>query len=379
MTLKISRLPSFAAAQPAWALLVAADAHASFFARPEWLETWWRHHSGGKELLLVLGEASGRPVALAPLQLESLRGGMGHRVAFLGSGLSDYGDLLVDETQTDRAAAVTAILDAVAGWYPAAVFDFEQISEASPTLDVLREWTRARGLQTVTIPQDICPIAALPAEPELYHKQLKKSFFLDLKRGERRLRERGAVALIDHMRPTDGDWTDLVTAMGGLQTQRMLSKGETPMWQGPLGLFVRDVLQATDAEGSLRVTGLTFDGRLIAYELCFLHKNVIYAWSRAFDEDFRNTGPGKIALLHLLDQGIEQGYRRFDLLRGEEPYKAFWTNGQTQTYRTTFVIKPSFAAWLWFKYVTAWKQQLRELPVARKAYQALKAMRGGGR
>ena len=375
MTLQITRLPSFASAHPGWDHLLQADAKASYFVRPEWLETWWKHFSQGKELLLVLAQESDRPAALALLQIESLGSVWGKRIAFLGSGLSDYGDVLVDETLVERPVAIKAILDALASWYPNLLFDFEQIPETSPTLRIMSDWTRTRAIPCSVLPQDVCPVADLPDTPEAYHQQLKKSFFLDVKRGERRLRERGEVVLIDHVRPADGDWAGLVAELAALQAQRMLTKGESPAWDGPLGPFVRDVLAASDLQGSLRLTGLQFAGRLVAYELCFLHNRTIYAWSRAFDETLRNTGPGKISLLHLIDQGIGEGYQRFDLLRGEEPYKALWTNAVVHNYRVTFLVKPSLRAWLRFKYITAWKRQLQEMALVRKAYAAVKGLR----
>ncbi|HWI50861.1 MAG TPA: GNAT family N-acetyltransferase, partial [Symbiobacteriaceae bacterium] len=150
-----------------------------------------------------------------------------------------------------------------------------------------------------------------------------------------------------------------------------------PMWQGPLGSFVKDVLAATDASGQLRLTGLYLDGRLTAYELCFLHRTTIYAWSRAFDEEHRNTGPGKIALLHLLETGIAQGYRLFDLLRGEEPYKELWTNGQAQNLRVVFVVRPSMGALVAFKWRTSWKAKLQKSDLLRRLNRAAKSLRGG--
>jgi len=157
----------------------------------------------------------------------------------------------------------------------------------------------------------------------------------------------------------------------------MRTKGEVPLWHGPLGAFVKDVLAAADQAGQLRLTALYLDGKMIAYELCFLHGTSIYAWSRAFDEEYKTTGPGKIALLHLLETAIAQGYRVFDLLRGAEPYKDLWTNGQVVNHRVTFVVRPALGALVQFKYRTSWKAQLQKLEVLRKVNRWVKSLRGG--
>ncbi|MDF2626308.1 MAG: Protein involved in cellulose biosynthesis (CelD)-like [Symbiobacteriaceae bacterium] len=375
MSLTVERLPSFEAAHTVWNRLLVADGHATFFSTPTWLQTWWDHHRSGRELLLLVVREGAEPVGFAPLMTEPVTGG--RAVLFLGSGLSDYADVLVDESRAGRRDTVYALLDYLGTQFRGALFDFQQIPSHSPTLGFMQEWLRERSLAGVTAVQDVCPVIRLPETPEEYHKELRKSFLADIRRGERRLRERGEVVITDHITPADGDWTGLRDQMSELQSQRMRTKGEIPMWQGPLGAFVKDVLAATDATGQLRLTGVYLDGKLIAYELCFLHKTTIFAWSRAFDEEHRNTGPGKIALLHLLETGIGQGYRLFDLLRGEEPYKELWTNGQIQNMRLTFVVRPSLGALVAYKYRTSWKEQLRKLAVLRRLNRLVKSLRGG--
>lgn len=375
MNLTIERIDSFEAALEPWQKLVAADPNATFFSTPAWLQTWWNHRGAGHELMLLCVRDGEAAVGFAPLMLAPIPGG--RSVMFLGTGLSDYADILVDESKADRTAVVTAVLDYLAQEFPGALYDFQQIRSTSPTLGVLKDWTARRGLRQAESTQDICPIIALPETPELYHTQLRKSFLADIRRGDRRLRERGEVVLVDHMTPVDGDWGPLRDQMSDLQSQRMRTKGEVPLWQGPLGAFVKDVLAAADAAGQLRLTCLYLDGKMIAYELCFLHGSTIYAWSRAFDEEHRNTGPGKIALLHLLETGIAQGYRVFDLLRGEEPYKELWTNGHIENVRFAFVVRPSLGALLAFKYRTSWRKKLQEMAVLRRLNRFLKSLRGG--
>jgi CelD/BcsL family acetyltransferase involved in cellulose biosynthesis len=375
LRLTVERLESIPAALDTWQKLVAADPNGTFFSTPAWLSTWWVHHQTGRELLLLAVRQGEEVAGFAPFMIERIPAG--RSVLFLGSGLSDYADILVDESRADRRSIVRAVLDYLAQHYGDALFDLQEILEGSPTLSILADWIKEHRTPSVTALQDICPIIVLPDTADAYHRELRKSFLADIRRGDRRLRERGEVVLVDHITPEDGDWTLLRDQMSDLQSQRMRTKGEIPMWQGPLGHFVKDVLQAANAAGSLRLTGLYLDGKLIAYELCFLHRTTIFAWSRAFDEEHRNTGPGKIALLHLLETGIAQGYRVFDLLRGEEPYKALWTNGQVQNYRVTFVIRPSLGARLAYKYRTSWKARLQKSDMLRRLNRFVKSLRGG--
>lgn len=376
MNLSVKRYLTIDEARSAWLAVLEADACSSFFSSPTWLETWWQHHHLGRELLLLGVFSGATAVGFAPLMVKPIPGG--RAVLFLGSGLSDYADILADEGLIPRADVVRAVLSHLADSFPGALFDLQQIPRSSPNLPLIEEWLVGVRVRRTIAPQDVCPIIALPETAEEYHRQLRKSFLADVRRGERRLRERGVVDLVDHIAPDAGDWTSLRDQMSDLQSQRMRTKGEVPLWQGPLGAFVKDVLAAADAAGKLRLTGLYLDGKMIAYELCFLHGRVIYAWSRAFDEEYRNTGPGKIALLHLLEKGIAEGFRVFDLLRGEEPYKELWTNGLIQNMRVTFVVRPSLGALVMYKYLTSWKARLRQNPLVGRLRRALKSLRRGG-
>lgn len=375
MKLTVEPLASFADAESTWEQLLAIDPHATFFSTTPWLRTWWMHHGAGRQMLLLAVKAADESVGFAPLMLEPVPGGQA--VLFLGSGLSDYADILADERKTDRRAVVCALLDYLAEHYGGALFDLQEIPEHSPTLPLIKEWLQERQCPFVETEQDICPTIALPDTAEEYHKQLKKSFLQDLRRGDRRLREKGNLTLVDHVAPHNGDWTQLKDQLSDLQSQRMRTKGEVPLWKGPLGGFVKDVLKAANDADALRLTGLYLDGKLIAYELCFLHRTTIFAWSRAFDEEYRNTGPGKIALLHLLETGIAQGYRVFDLLRGEEPYKELWTNGRVVNRRVVFVVRPSLGVQLLFKWRTDWRPTLQKSDTLRKLNRFLKSRRGG--
>lgn len=374
MSLTVDRLQSFADALTPWETVLASDPHATFFSTPAWLQTWWKHKGAGREPLFLQVRDGDRVVGFGAFVVDAVP--VGQAVLFLGSGLSDYADVLAVEG-ADRRSVVFAVLDYLAGGFGQALFDLQEIPETSPSLPFVRQWLSGRQARWAESVQDVCPIVALPTVAEAYHKELKKSFLADVRRGERRLRERGEVLIVDHVRPEDGDWQALKEQMSDLQSQRMRTKGEIPLWRGPLGDFVKDVLAATDAAGKLRVTGVYLDGRMIAYELCFLHNRTIYAWSRAFDEEHRNTGPGKIALLHLLETGIGQGYRTFDLLRGEEPYKDLWTNGQVRNSRVMFVLQPSLGAWVAFKYRTDWRVRLQRSSLLRRLNRALKSLRGG--
>ncbi|HQU46620.1 MAG TPA: GNAT family N-acetyltransferase, partial [Pirellulales bacterium] len=55
-----------------------------------------------------------------------------------------------------------------------------------------------------------------------------------------------------------------------------------------------------------------------------LGQDVVYAYQSGIDPAALGFEPGRLAMIATLRMAIEEGYRAFDLLRGDEPYKAHW-------------------------------------------------------
>ncbi|HWI60442.1 MAG TPA: hypothetical protein VNT75_01245, partial [Symbiobacteriaceae bacterium] len=183
MNLAVERYDDFSAVLSVWQKLLEADPNPTFFSTPAWLMTWWQHHREGRDLLLLVIRKDAAEVGFAPLMIEPISGGKS--VLFLGSGLSDYADILVDESRVERRAAVCAVLDYLAAAFPSSLFDLQEIPAESPTVGLLAEWLKERGVSSAASVQDVCPVITLPDTAEAYHKQLKKSFLADIRRGER--------------------------------------------------------------------------------------------------------------------------------------------------------------------------------------------------
>ncbi len=78
-----------------------------------------------------------------------------------------------------------------------------------------------------------------------------------------------------------------------------------------------------DAE-MLGLHWLVFDGKPIASEFQVACGEVTYAYQAGVDPDALEHEPGRLANIATLKRAIEDGQRGFDLLRGDESYKAHW-------------------------------------------------------
>jgi hypothetical protein len=64
------------------------------------------------------------------------------------------------------------------------------------------------------------------------------------------------------------------------------------------------------------------DGKPVAAEYQLVGDGILYSYQTGVDPDALAQQPGKLLTLMVLRRAIERGYREFDFLRGDEPYKA---------------------------------------------------------
>ncbi len=74
--------------------------------------------------------------------------------------------------------------------------------------------------------------------------------------------------------------------------------------------------------GQVQFYWLELDGKPAAAEYELVGDGVLYAYQAGVNPDVMEHQPGKLINLAILRRAIGQGYRAFDFLRGDEPYKA---------------------------------------------------------
>jgi CelD/BcsL family acetyltransferase involved in cellulose biosynthesis len=85
--------------------------------------------------------------------------------------------------------------------------------------------------------------------------------------------------------------------------------------------FYRDVVPELLRRGQVQFHWLELDGKPVAAEYQLVGNGTLYAYQAGVDPESMEHQPGKLINLAILRQGIERGYRAFDFLRGDEPYK----------------------------------------------------------
>jgi CelD/BcsL family acetyltransferase involved in cellulose biosynthesis len=94
----------------------------------------------------------------------------------------------------------------------------------------------------------------------------------------------------------------------------------SPSWAA----FHWDVAQQLLAESRLRLSWLEMDGVPVAAEYHLAGASTTFAYQGGVAPERLADEPGRLSTIRAIQHAIGEGHATFDLLRGDEPYKAHW-------------------------------------------------------
>jgi CelD/BcsL family acetyltransferase involved in cellulose biosynthesis len=299
------------ALEPEWSELWRRAKDATPFQSPHWLLPWWSHF-GSSDPFVVALRNNGRLEALAPLYVlrdedsdESL--GM-----FLGSGISDYLDLLVADN-----ADVQPLVDRIAA-NDCQLWDLQQLRPSSPLLAVA---TPEPWNDTVE-DQEPCPVLAIDDAGEDLGKLISTHFRKKLRYYRRSLERRGSVALET---ATAATLDEQLSALFELHAARWKQRGLPGVLADDMTQsFHREVARRMLDAGALRMYAMRMDGRIVAVFYGFAHHDTVYFYLNGQEPELEKLSVGTVMVAHAIEQAIRDGAKTFDFLRGAEEYKYAW-------------------------------------------------------
>jgi CelD/BcsL family acetyltransferase involved in cellulose biosynthesis len=88
--------------------------------------------------------------------------------------------------------------------------------------------------------------------------------------------------------------------------------------------FLHEVAERMAAEDRLRLYWIEREGKPISAEFQLLGDSAVFAYQAGIDPDRLDQQPGRLSGIVGLQQAIAEGRTAFDLLRGDESFKAHW-------------------------------------------------------
>jgi CelD/BcsL family acetyltransferase involved in cellulose biosynthesis len=288
-----------------WRVLAARAGH--IFATPEWLTTWWRHFGRDRPLVGLVRRDS-RLVAIVPLYPWRRHGVPILR--FVGHGPSDQlGPICGPLSEPESAHAVAAAMAAI---------PLRRHVVLAEQTDASSGFGAIIGAQPLY--REESPIVALGHESwDAFLATRSRNARSSIRRAPRKLDSLGEVSF----RLASADTLDRdLDALFRLHRSR---HGESAF--GSAEPFHRDVARAAHDRGWLRLLLLELDGIPIAALHSFRFEGTESAYQSGRESRLDELPLGTVLLAHSIREAMADGLTEFRLLRGAEPYKWRFANG----------------------------------------------------
>jgi CelD/BcsL family acetyltransferase involved in cellulose biosynthesis len=337
-----------------WDAMAARNPWATPFSSWAFHRAWWDGfgENAHEETLVVCGDKSGDggdPIAIVPIMHrheveptdELTHTTIRHnkprgltpvpataKAIFFGASYhADYATVLAAPEDLRSAAAAVAgyLADSPGGDWDAV--DLRRLRCADPAGDALAVALGAREIAsgwTLNVDrEDVCPVVTLPDvdDIELYLGTLGKKERHEVRRKMRRAEAVGEVRLRESTDPLAE-----LDVFIDLHQKRWGDDGLFPPTKGgdQSRVFIRRLFELFGPDGGLGLTFLTVGSRTIAAGVHFETADSLLFYNAGIDPDARALSPGVVMTHAYIKRAMERGLRRFDFLRGDEPYKYEW-------------------------------------------------------
>ncbi|MEV4341698.1 GNAT family N-acetyltransferase [Streptomyces sp. NPDC049590] len=305
---------AFAGLGPAWGRLFGRCAAATPFQSHAWLHSWWLSYGQPGRLRLLLVRAGHDLVAAAPLML--VRRPLPALLP-LGTGISDYADVLLDDADDGRAAgALTAALATAAR---TALVDFREVRPGGAVERVYDRWRGPRG----AVPDSPClELPALPMDGLIARLPSGKS-------GQRARAQLRRLAALGVWRRTVGPQEVETALVRLLALHRLQWQGRGVTSEHLRPRFRAHLLRAVGPmvrSGNAVVTEFRIGDEVVAVDLTLLSGGMAGGYLYGAHPGLRERRADVAVMLLDACAGLTGGGGpgTLSLLRGDEPYKRHW-------------------------------------------------------
>jgi CelD/BcsL family acetyltransferase involved in cellulose biosynthesis len=283
----------FEGLEPEWLRLFERCTEAAPFVSPDWLMPWWTIFGSTSDPFVVTARRGGRLVGLLPTRTYA------GRVYFIGHGLTDRLDVLAEDLEVAAALWRRLADTGIAG-------ELAEIPAASPL----------RALAPRVQPLSVCPVVDLTRWK--MHPKLRSN------NGRSKRRLQASASLTWDIAPV-GQAEEYIDAWIALHTRRWQVTAEPGMLQTPeIQDFHRASGRRLAQAGWAEFHGLRVDGRLAGVLYALQRHGTTYFYLSGYDPDLSPFSPGSLLVEQAFAAALARSDRKFDFLRGAEPYKFSW-------------------------------------------------------
>lgn len=310
-------------AQPFWSDAMCR----SPFETHLWNSVYSRHFDVKPHILVARDNGN---TAILPLKQDGRRPRI---LRFLSVAHSDYQDVLlgrsgVHDREDGRHAGCLSALLAGLKELEWELLEMAHVPEHSVLLKAVPQaFPGARVL-----PEEVCPVLALPDSWDVLLKSMKKKTRDKLKYYAKRAGARGGLEFQCSDRPREtGEAFETHLRLHRKRWAKRALPGV--FYSHRIRAFHRDLSPKLAHHGLCRLYTMNVGGQPVGSLYGFPFRDTYYLYSIGYDPEFAEVSPGFLLVAHAIEDCISRGFREFDFLRGEEDYKFRWKPAVHQNYR----------------------------------------------
>jgi CelD/BcsL family acetyltransferase involved in cellulose biosynthesis len=300
----------------------------SVFVLPGWLKIWWQSFGGGAELYLRTVRQGEEIIGIAPLFIRD------EAASLIGSAdVCDYLDFVLAHGREEEFFSV--LLDDLIGRGVSSL-DLGPLRPDSNVLNYLVAIARSRNYQVLCSEEGVSVELDLPATWDEYLALLATKQRHEVKRKLRRLEEAGNAAYrcLEVSPPQVDGFMDVFLRLFALSREEK-AEFMTPRRES----FFRSLAVAMAEAGLLRFGVLELNAVTVAMIMGFDYNDTMYLYNSAYNPDYRDLSVGLLSKVLCIRASIERGRRKWDFLKGGEPYKYQLGGSEIPLYRCEIKIK----------------------------------------
>ncbi len=330
-----------------WKSLLSKSFDNNPFVTYEWLSAWVRHFGEGKESKLFTSEKNGQVSVAVPIMFskQKVLGSQRSEAKFIGAPDCDYQTFLITNFQ-EATRTIGPLIKTIVDSSNVDNVELSDVPGDSLTAKLLQH-TKGDSFTGNRSLSNKCPYITLPKNYESYVDNLGKNMRRNLKRYEKQALKDFDVQFLKYDKV--GTVQEAMKILFRLHQKRQNAKGEYGVFSNDtIRRFHIDLAQSFARNNWLALFFLTFNDIPVSAVYAFEYNGKLYGYLSGFDPEYASYEPGQIAIQYLIKYAISRNLKELDFLRGDEAYKAHWTNSARNNLMISFnktSLKSRFYNW----------------------------------
>jgi CelD/BcsL family acetyltransferase involved in cellulose biosynthesis len=281
----------------------------SIFVLPSWLQVWWQTFGPGAELYLRAVRRGEEIIGIAPLLIRE------ETASIIGSAdVCDYLDFIV--APGAERDFFSELLDDLKQ-KDVAHLELRPLRPDSTVLTDLVAIAQNRKYEVLCHEEGVSVELDLPSTWDEYLAALAKKQRHEVKRKLRRLWEVGDVSYrCVEVSQGVGDFMDTFLKLFSLSREEKAN-----FMTARMESFFRSLAEAMAEIGLLRFGILELNALSVAMIMRFDYNDVVYLYNSAYDPNYSYLSVGLLSKVLCIKESIQSGRKKWDFLKGGEPYK----------------------------------------------------------